>query len=286
MSKCTYYIVLLDGESAIGPEKRIPLPQLGRDGSWIASAWAPDCEGDIVVGDGSCYELTTDVARYIGDWWSNGLKVYQAEPGGETVTVDSVTAARRVRLLRPISRKELADLRVFVDGGTHKIDDGHALVATNTTLEASGTASVRALGHATIYARDNAVVQAHDFVSVFATDDAIVNASYAAVVHAYGRADVEASGSVIVHASGNCCVSAYGHAHLSVLDNVKVEARGHVIVHAFGPAHIDAYAHAIVRVPAHASGRDAPRVKLHDKAILLNQYDSYTRVTGRGVSFA
>ncbi len=157
--------------------------------------------------------------RWLAD---NNVRAYLAEYDGEATDYDTSEAkfaVERCRLLRELTRDELASLNVFSEG-EHTVRDGVAwaygtatvVVINNAMAHASGNATVHAHGSATVRAHGSATVHAYDSATVHAYDSATVHAYDSATVHAHGSATVHAHDSVTVHAGGgSVCIAWYGN---------------------------------------------------------------------------
>jgi hypothetical protein len=109
-------------------------------------------------------------------------------------------------------------------------------------VEASGSATVRALRRAKIVARDSVTVEAEhlstvsvsDFVSVMAWESVTVEAAGEAQVLAWDRAKVEASERACIRAWGSATVRATGSVTVEAWDRATVAADPSVSVQAWG----------------------------------------------------
>jgi hypothetical protein len=108
----------------------------------------------------------------------------------------------------------------------------HNVDASGGYLLASGSATVRAWGSATVRASDSATVEA--------SGSATVRASDSATVEAWGNATVRASDSATVEAWGSATVEAWGSATVRAWSSATVQASGSATVRASGSAYIHA----------------------------------------------
>ncbi len=184
---------LKGGRSWHGGTYAWPLPTQGADGQWTPGEWTPRLS-PVVCERG--YHLTTEPA----EWWdaSGDVVAYLAEYDGATSPKADKVAVERSRLLRPLTRDELAACGIYTDG-THEVSKGKAYASGSATVRASGSATVRASGSATVEAWDSATVEASDSATVEASDSATVRASGSATVEASGSATVEAWDSAKTH---------------------------------------------------------------------------------------
>ncbi len=113
----------------------------------------------------------------------------------------------------------------------------------SATVRAYDSATVRAYGSATVRAYDSATVEAYGSATVEASGSATVEAYDSATVEASGSATVRASGSATVRASGSATVRAYGSATVRAYDSATVEASGSATVRAYGSATVRASSH-------------------------------------------
>jgi len=90
----------------------------------------------------------------------------------------------------------------------------HNINVVEGYLLAFGSATVEAFGSATVKAFDSATVEAFGSATVEAFDSATVKASGSATVRAFGSATVEASGSATVRAFDSATVEAFGSAYI------------------------------------------------------------------------
>ena len=128
-------------------------------------------------------------------------------------------------------RDEFAEQQIYVNVDT---DNGFLLAWGYTTVEASGTATVRAWDNATVEALDNATVEAWDNATVRASHTATVRASGNATVRAWDNATVWASGNATVRASDNATVRASHNATVRASHTATVRASGNATVEAWG----------------------------------------------------
>ncbi len=141
--------------------------------------------------------------RWLAD---NNVRAYLAEYDGEATDYDTSEAkfaVERCRLLRELTRDELASLNVFSEG-EHTVRDGVAWAYGTATVVVINNAMAHASGNATVHAHGSATVRAHGSATVHAYDSA--------TVHAHGSATVHAHDSVTVHAGGgSVCIAWYGN---------------------------------------------------------------------------
>ena len=188
---------LRDGASWHGGDHKWSLPVAQPDGTYTAGEWTPRI-APLICAKG--WHLTTQPAL----WWSHegDVAAYLAEYDGTTSAREGEDkiAVERCRLLRPLTKAELASCGIFADGA-HEVKAGKAY--------ASGSATVEAYGSATVRAYDSATVRAYDSATVEASGSATVRASGSATVRAYDSATVEASGSARTHTAGSAVCTAW-----------------------------------------------------------------------------
>ena len=150
------YKVLRAGESWHGGAHRWSLPTLADDGTWTPGEWTP-AVAPVLCEAG--WHLTRDPAR----WWGAGdVAAYLTETDGAVTRYDDgdgKCAVERCRLLRPLTRDELAELGVYTEG-EHEARSGIAHASGSATVTAYDSATVRASGSATVRAYDSATVRA------------------------------------------------------------------------------------------------------------------------------
>ena len=95
--------------------------------------------------------------------------------------------------------------------------------ASNTRAFACGSATVEAYGSATVKACGSATVKAYGSATVEACGSATVKAYDSATVEAHGSATVKAYDSATVEAYGSATVKAYGSATVKACNNSYVE---------------------------------------------------------------
>lgn len=155
------------------------LPTEGAPGSWMSGTFHLFEHVSIAV---------ADVAYLV-----------EFDPESVLSKRDGYFVARKIRLLRELTRDELASLNVFSEGD-HIVRDGFARAYDRATVRAGYGAMVIAYGNAIVYAYSNSTVRASDGATVRAYDDAIVRADDKTVVTAHGK--------VVVHAYDNATVRA------------------------------------------------------------------------------
>jgi hypothetical protein len=250
------YKVLRAGESWHGGAHRWSLPTLADDGTWTPGEWTP-AVAPVLCETG--WHLTRDPAR----WWGAGdVAAYLTETSGAVTCYDDgdgKCAVGRCRLLRPLTRDELAELGVYTEG-EHEARSGIAHASGSATVTAYGSATVTAYGSATVTAYDSATVTAYDSATVRAYDSATVRAYGSATVTAYDSATVTAYGSATVTAYGSATVRAYDSATVTAYDSATVTAYDSATVTAYGSATVRAYGSATVRA------YDSATVRAYDSA--------------------
>ena len=146
------YKVLRGGESWHGGTRRWSLPTLADDGTWTPGEWTPAVT-PVLCETG--WHLTREPAR----WWGAGdVAAYLTQTDGAVTRYDdggAKCAVERCRLLRPLTRDELAALGVCTEG-EHEARSGIAHVSGSATVTAYGSATVRAYDSATVTAYDSA----------------------------------------------------------------------------------------------------------------------------------
>ena len=105
MSK--FYKVLIDGKSCHGGYMEWSLPVDGKSGEQHQT------DGEISICNRGLH-LTSDPAR----WWRPGCKVYLAEPGPISGSLDDKIVSCSARLLKELTDAELSELKIFTSG-TH-----------------------------------------------------------------------------------------------------------------------------------------------------------------------
>src|SRR5690348_10891625 len=105
-SASALYKILVDGKSCHGGSMKWSLPDGDAPGEWheVPGALAP-CSRGLHLTDAPAW------------WWKNGAAAFLVEAEGVegecSDATDHKVVARRVRLLRQLSEKELAALNVF-----------------------------------------------------------------------------------------------------------------------------------------------------------------------------
>ncbi len=115
--------------------------------------------------------------RWLAD---NNVRAYLAEYDGEATDYDTSEAkfaVERCRLLRELTRDELASLNVFSEG-EHTVRDGVAWAYGTATVVVINNATVHAYDSATVHAHGSATVHAHDSVTVHAGGGSVCIAWY------------------------------------------------------------------------------------------------------------
>ena len=85
--------------------------------------------------------------------------MYEVDYRGDIKHQDNKSVVLEVRLLRLLSKDELAIHGIYVlTSGEHKISKGKVWASGSATVRASGSATVRAYGSATVEASDSATV--------------------------------------------------------------------------------------------------------------------------------
>jgi hypothetical protein len=133
----------------------------------------------------------------------------------------------------------------------------------SATVRASGSATVEAYGSATVRAYGSATVRAYGSATVRAYDTATVRAYGSATVRAYGSATVRAYGSATVRAYGSATVRAYGSATVRAYGSATVRAYGSATVRAYDTATVRAYGSATVRAYDTATVEASTHVAVH-----------------------
>lgn len=129
--------------------------------------------------------------------------------------------------------------------GEHEVADG--------IWFATGSATVKAIGSATVKVYDNAMVNAYNSVTVNARDSATVNAYDNVAVNARDRAIVTVYNSATVTAIDNVIIRAYGSATVTAIDSVIVSACDSATVKAIDSATVRVYNSATVRADGSAT---------------------------------
>ena len=188
---------LRDGASWHGGDHKWSLPVAQPDGTYAAGEWTPTVAPSLCA---KGWHLTTQPAM----WWSHdgNVAAYLAEYDGATSVREGEDkiAVERCRLLRPLTKDELASCGIFTDG-LHFVKAGSAY--------AYGSATVEAYGSATVLAYDSATVRAYGSATVRAYGSATVEAYDSATVLAYDSATVRASGSATTHTAGSAVCTAW-----------------------------------------------------------------------------
>src|SRR5690606_34556654 len=126
-----YKVTGPDGESIHGGDLRWSLPDGDTPGDWHA------VEGRIAPCDRGLH-LTCEPAR----WWQEGARCFVAEYEGEPLGdgADKI-CVRRARLVRELTRVELASVHVYLEGA-HQIDSPtYAYAGGSSSVEARGSSS-------------------------------------------------------------------------------------------------------------------------------------------------
>jgi hypothetical protein len=247
------YKVLKDGKSCHGGAMEWSLPKGKRPGKWH------EVEGELVLCQNGLH-LTDSPAH----WWGLGHVAYLVEAqevkGDPSKDPSRKVVARKVRLIRELTKAELEKLGVFVDG-EHEVKHGIA--------HASGSANVTASGSANVTAYDSAKVTASGSANVTASGSAKVTASGSAKVTASGSANVTAYDSAKVTASGSAKVTAYDSAKVTAYDSANVTAYDSANVTASGSANVTADDRVVV-----VSWRGSPTIVLASpRAAWVDQRD-------------
>jgi hypothetical protein len=156
------YKVLVDGKSSHGGNLTWKLPKGLKPGAWH------EVEGEVQI----CYNglhLTTDPAV----WWKKDCKIYEVEAEGVVADATDKCAAKRVRLLKELSVKELESLNIF-SSGSHEVKAGKAIACNSAQVTACNSAVVTAYGSARVTAYNSAVVTAYDSAVVTASGSATI----------------------------------------------------------------------------------------------------------------
>ena len=136
--------------------------------------------------------------------------------------------------------------------GEHEVADGMWF--------ATGSATVKAIGSATVHVHDSATVDAYDNVAVYARDRAIVTVHNSAMVVAIGNVIIRAYGSATVTAIDSVIVSAY--------DSATVKAVDSAIVRVYNNAVVRAYCSAVVIIPERFATNGL--IELNDDSVCIN----------------
>jgi len=119
------------------------------------------------------------------------------------------------------TEEELSQAGIYTKN-THKVRTA-SFACGSATVEAYGSATVKACGSATVEAYDGATVKACGSATVEAYDGATVEAYGSATVEAYGSATVKAYDGATVKACGSATVEAYDGATVEAYENSYVE---------------------------------------------------------------
>jgi len=248
------YKVLVDGQSSHGGNLTWKLPKGRKPGAWH------EVEDEVRMCSNGLH-LTTDPAV----WWKPDCKIYEVEAEGVVADASDKCAAKRVRLLKELSAKELESLRIF-SSGSHEVKAGVTIAYGSAQVKAYGSTQVRAYDSAQVKAYGSTQVEACGSAQVEAYGSAQVEAYYSAQVRAYDSTQVAAYDSAQVKAYDSAQVKACGSAQVTAYGSTQVKAWGSAQVAAYDSAQVEAYGSAtIIKWSSEA------KVQLNGLAVLVDR---------------